>query len=92
MDRQEPVFRPVRKHIHLFRRRVRLLHVYRCSAEKTGLTGSGNSYGLFLDSTFNKNTSATSPAFDNEVLCTAEHTHSDRAVRFDCLGLEVWAI
>jgi len=51
---------------------------------------SGNSYGLILDSTFNKNSSSTSPAYNNEVLCAGQGVFSDSAVRFDCIGIEVW--
>ena len=47
-------------------------------------------YGLLLDSSFSRNSSATCPTFDNEVLCTSEAIISERAVPFDCIGLEVW--
>lgn len=50
----------------------------------------GTSYGLLLDSTFSHNSSATSPAFQNEVL-SGGPIMSESAVPFDCLGLEVWA-
>lgn len=50
----------------------------------------GTSYGLLLDSTFSRNSSATSPAFQNEVLCGGSDL-TEKAQSFDCLGLEVWA-
>jgi hypothetical protein len=51
---------------------------------------SGTSYGLILDSTFNRNSSATSPAYNNEVLCAGAGIFSDSATPFECLGIEVW--
>lgn len=55
------------------------------------LTPRGTSYGLLLDGTFSRNSSATSPAFQNEVLCTDSAIFSEKGQAFDCLGLEVWA-
>lgn len=51
---------------------------------------SGASYGLILDSTFSRNSSSTSPAYNNEVLCAADGVFSEKAAQFDCLGIEIW--
>ncbi|RSH95385.1 oxidation resistance protein 1 [Saitozyma podzolica] len=62
-----------------------------CENSFISFGGGGGAYGLVLDSTFTRNSSATSPAYDNEVLCVAEASLSEKAVGFDCQGLEVWA-
>jgi hypothetical protein len=88
VDGQESILRVVRSYLHLVRRRV-----CRAISLLPSLTQvrSGGAYGLVLDSTFSRSSSATSPAYDNEVLCTAEALISDKALPFECLGLEVWA-
>jgi hypothetical protein len=62
-----------------------------CEANFISFGGGGTSYGLLLDGTFSRNSSATSPAFQNEVLCTDAAIFSEKGQAFDCLGLEVWA-
>jgi hypothetical protein len=51
---------------------------------------SGSAYGLVVDNTFTRNSSATSPVFDNDVLCTSQDLRTDQARRFECVGVEVW--
>lgn len=46
-------------------------------------------YGLYLDAALVRGSSATCPAYDNEVLCAEEGSQVDKA-RFECMGLEVW--
>ncbi|BEI91727.1 uncharacterized protein CcaverHIS019_0405470 [Cutaneotrichosporon cavernicola] len=62
-----------------------------CEANFISFGGGGTSYGLLLDGTFSRNSSATSPAFQNEVLCSDSAILSEKGQSFDCLGLEVWA-
>ena len=50
----------------------------------------GASYGLILDSTFSRNSSSTSPAYNNEVLCASDGVFSEKARQFECLGVEIW--
>ena len=47
-------------------------------------------YGLWVDKVFQNGSSATSPAYANEVLCAQDGSTQEKA-RFDCMGLEVWA-
>ncbi|KAK4687988.1 hypothetical protein P7C73_g2131, partial [Tremellales sp. Uapishka_1] len=63
-----------------------------CESSFISFGGGGGSYGLFLDSTFTRNSSSTSPAYDNEVLCvdTPLFSTSSKGRPFECLGLEVW--
>lgn len=51
---------------------------------------SDGKYGLWVDKVFQNGSSATSPAYANEVLCAQEGSTLEKA-RFDCMGLEVWA-
>lgn len=83
MDWSESVCCPLRNRFYLLRWRVSLLLVLMLTRCR------GTSYGLLLDSTFSRNSSATSPAFQNEILCGAGF--SDKGEPFDCIGLEVWA-
>ncbi len=53
---------------------------------------SSGAYGMLLDTTFSHNSSATCPAFENEVLCEPGDVMSDHAWPFECLALEVWGI
>ncbi|KAL7421153.1 oxidation resistance protein 1 [Cryptotrichosporon argae] len=62
-----------------------------CENHLISFGGGAGAYGLILDSTFSRNSSATCPAFDNEVLCGPDGAFSQRATAFDCIGLEVWA-
>lgn len=52
---------------------------------------SAGAYGLILDSTFTHNSSATCPAYNNDILCELEPLKSQHAKSFQCLGLEVWS-
>lgn len=61
------------------------------SARRPADHTSSGTYGLALDSTFTKNSSATCPTYDNEILCEHLARHSEKSVYFDCVGLEVWA-
>jgi hypothetical protein len=61
----------------------------RCVTHSLPINSAG-AYGLLLDCTFSHNSSATCPAYDNDVLCRVEACKCDRAFSFDCVGLEVW--
>lgn len=37
-----------------------------------------------------RGSSATCKTYDNEVLCRDEAMFTEKAVRFDCIALEVW--
>ncbi|OCF44906.1 hypothetical protein I317_01185 [Kwoniella heveanensis CBS 569] len=52
--------------------------------------GGAGTYGLLLDATFTHNSSATCPAYNNEVLSTSASVMSTQASPFTCIGLEVW--
>ncbi|ORX38874.1 TLD-domain-containing protein [Kockovaella imperatae] len=62
-----------------------------CEGGFISFGGGSGAYGLILDSTFTRNSSATCPTYDNEVLCLSAATRNERATAFDCIGLEVWA-
>ncbi|WWC64170.1 uncharacterized protein I303_106778 [Kwoniella dejecticola CBS 10117] len=61
-----------------------------CEAGFISFGGGDGKYGLLLDSTFTQNSSATSPAYDNDVLSDSIPRKSNQAWSFDCVGLEVW--
>ncbi|WWC91351.1 uncharacterized protein L201_006294 [Kwoniella dendrophila CBS 6074] len=61
-----------------------------CEAGFISFGGGDGVYGLILDSTFTQNSSATSPAYDNDVLSESRSRKSSQAILFDCVGLEVW--
>ncbi|EPQ29177.1 uncharacterized protein PFL1_03464 [Pseudozyma flocculosa PF-1] len=60
--------------------------------------GGGNGkFGLWIDGALERGVSSRCPAFDNAVLCDdkprrAEAADDEREGRFDCMGLEVWAV
>ncbi|KAK8843413.1 hypothetical protein IAR55_007070 [Kwoniella newhampshirensis] len=61
-----------------------------CESGFVSFGGGAGVYGLLLDSTFTHNSSATCPAYNNEILCESGSRVSNQAVPFECLGLEVW--
>ncbi|WVW79046.1 hypothetical protein I302_101009 [Kwoniella bestiolae CBS 10118] len=61
-----------------------------CESGFISFGGGDGTYGLLLDSTFTQNSSATSPAYDNDILSEATPRKSAKACLFDCVGLEVW--
>ncbi|WWC73233.1 uncharacterized protein I206_107199 [Kwoniella pini CBS 10737] len=61
-----------------------------CEAGFISFGGGDGKYGLLLDSTFTRNSSATSPAYNNDVLSESLPRKSNQASLFDCIGLEVW--
>ncbi|EIW66885.1 hypothetical protein TREMEDRAFT_72262 [Tremella mesenterica DSM 1558] len=63
-----------------------------CETNYVSFGGGNGTYGLLLDSTFTRNSTATCPTFDNEVLCHDGIVYSEKPTSFDCLGVEVWAI
>ncbi|WVQ81536.1 hypothetical protein IAT38_003660 [Cryptococcus sp. DSM 104549] len=63
-----------------------------CESGFISFGGGAGAYGLIFDSTFSHNSSATCPAFNNEVLCVAQSQYSAQARSFECIGLEVWGI
>ena len=48
-------------------------------------------YGLWLDDTLTDGSSARSPTFANEPLCSPG-TRQGETVKFECVGLEVWGV
>ncbi|KIS00055.1 oxidation resistance protein 1 [Cryptococcus deuterogattii 2001/935-1] len=62
-----------------------------CEADFMSFGGGAGAYGLILDSTFTHNSSATCPAYNNDILCELEPLKSQHAMSFQCLGLEVWS-
>ncbi|OXG18189.1 oxidation resistance protein 1 [Cryptococcus neoformans Tu259-1] len=62
-----------------------------CEAGFMSFGGGAGAYGLILDSTFTHNSSATCPAYNNDILCELEPLKSQHAKSFQCLGLEVWS-
>lgn len=58
--------------------------------------GGDGKYGLWIDSTLDTGQSSWCPAYDNTVLCDdvvyAQHTDDTCPGKFQCLGVEVWAI
>jgi TLD len=48
-------------------------------------------YGLYLDESLLDGSSACCPTFGNDPLCTPGPKKAG-AVRFECVGLEVWSI
>ncbi|KAH8081161.1 TLD-domain-containing protein [Filobasidium floriforme] len=61
-----------------------------CESDFISFGGGDGKYGLWVDKVFQNGSSATSPAYANEVLCAQEGSTLEKA-RFDCMGLEVWA-
>ncbi|KAK6904580.1 hypothetical protein I203_105396 [Kwoniella mangroviensis CBS 8507] len=61
-----------------------------CESGFISFGGGDGTYGLLLDSTFTQNSSATCPAYDNEILSESSPRKSQKASLFDCVGLEVW--
>ncbi|WVR09175.1 hypothetical protein IAU60_006237 [Kwoniella sp. DSM 27419] len=62
-----------------------------CETSFISFGGGAGTYGLILDSTFSQNSSATCPAYDNEILSSTANRRSSKASPFECVGLEVWA-
>ncbi|ODN74653.1 hypothetical protein L202_06993 [Cryptococcus amylolentus CBS 6039] len=63
-----------------------------CESNFISFGGGAGCYGLILDSTFLHNSSATCPAYDNDILCQLQQSKTSSAVPFQCFGLEVWSI
>ncbi|WVQ93343.1 hypothetical protein IAU59_000411 [Kwoniella sp. CBS 9459] len=61
-----------------------------CESGFISFGGGAGTYGLLLDATFTHNSSATCPAYNNEILSTSATTVSSQAMSFACIGLEVW--
>lgn len=70
---------------------------YMVLSESTFLSvgGGEGKFGLWLDGALEKGVSSCCPAFDNEVLCDGKRRgegRKDGEGRFECFGLEVWAV
>lgn len=70
---------------------------YMVLSESTFLSvgGGEGKFGLWVDGALEKGVSACCPAFDNEVLCDAKprgQGQREGEKRFECYGLEVWAV
>ncbi|WRT68916.1 uncharacterized protein IL334_005898 [Kwoniella shivajii] len=61
-----------------------------CESDLISFGGGDGTYGLLLDSTFSRNSSATCPAYENDILSESNNRKSSQASLFDCVGLEVW--
>lgn len=93
MDRKKHLLCTVRIGFHFVRWRV-------SPARTSGMSNdvlivrttchSDGKYGLWVDKVFQNGSSATSPAYANEVLCAPEGSGMEK-VQFDCMALEVWA-
>lgn len=70
---------------------------YMVLSESTFLSvgGGEGKFGLWIDGALEKGVSSCCPAFDNEILCDGEGWGKGRKegeARFECYGLEVWAV
>lgn len=58
--------------------------------------GGDGKYGLWIDSSLSNGLSTWCPAYDNTILCDdvpyTKHTDDSTARKFQCMGVEVWAI
>lgn len=61
-----------------------------CESDFISFGGGDGKYGLYLDKVLTNGSSASSPAYNNAVLCADEGDESEFA-RFQCIGMEVWA-
>ncbi|TKY90971.1 hypothetical protein EX895_000970 [Sporisorium graminicola] len=70
---------------------------YMVLSESTFLSvgGGEGKFGLWVDGALEKGISSCCPAFDNEILCDGKARgkgKTDGEGRFECYGLEVWAV
>ncbi|WVF65697.1 hypothetical protein IAT40_000428 [Kwoniella sp. CBS 6097] len=77
-------------HVKTFRWSGRNQYFALCENGFISFGGGAGTYGLLLDSTFTHNSSATCPAYNNEILSTSASVMSSQAATFSCIGLEVW--
>lgn len=61
-----------------------------CESDFISFGGGDGKYGLYLDKVLTNGSSASSPAYNNAVLCIDDGDGAEFA-RFQCIGMEVWA-
>ncbi|GLB45724.1 putative TLD-domain-containing protein [Lyophyllum shimeji] len=67
-------------------------YVALCEPEYISFGGGDGNYGLYLDDTLYSGSSAACPTFGNEPLCSGAPGARSAAVKFECVGLEVWGV
>jgi hypothetical protein len=90
VDRQEHLLCVVRVGVYLLRWRVSRFSLQASDSRANRQPNSDGKYGLWVDKVFQNGSSATSPAYANEVLCSTNGGAEER-MKFDCMALEVWA-
>ncbi|KAG6889446.1 hypothetical protein C0992_005166 [Termitomyces sp. T32_za158] len=81
----------VGREVRIFKWTGRNDYVALCEPEYISFGGGDGNYGLYLDESLFKGSSAACPTFANEPLCSAG-TKNAGVVAFECVGLEVWAV
>ncbi len=84
-----------RKRIKTYKWTARNDYMVLTEAHFLSVGGGDGKYGLWIDDALENGVSSRCPAFDNDILCNDSQKRTDpdeKEGRFECLGLEVWAV
>lgn len=84
------------KNLEVFRWTGKNAYMILTESSFLSVGGGDGKYGLWIDSSLSNGLSAWCPAYDNTILCDnvpyTKHTDDSCARKFQCMGVEVWAI